>query len=490
MNTYTVSDILKWLDEYRLIYESNISAGAEKVITQITDTSLEVSPDSIFFCKGAGFKKNYLLEALSKGSVVYVTDREDLLGYGESIFVKDIRKTMAVVASKFYGESWKKMTLIGITGTKGKSTTAYMIKAIIDDFLKTTDKKCAIMSSIENYDGKLKEESHLTTQEPLQLHKNFYNMVQNGCSHCVMEVSSQALKYDRVYGIQFDIAAFLNIGEDHISEIEHFSFEDYYQSKLKIFDYAKRVLVSDDLRLSYRNSIYFGRQSETSIENQNRTHFKISVIEINPTKSIFNIEGLGEIEISMAGFFNIDNAAAAAILCKEIGISFNNIQNALKSVNVSGRMEVFRSKTTRNIAIVDYAHNKLSYESLFRSVKQQYPDYKIISIFGCPGKKALQRREELPKIAEQYSDYIYITEEDHGEEPLHEICEEIYSNIKQKKIAEIELDRERAIQKSFCRFEEPALILVLGKGRETRQKRGKEYIDTLSDVDMVQKFIL
>lgn len=488
-----ISDVLNWLKSKDLIKSINISKGYDHYIDALSDTSKEIKPNTLFFCKGANFKKIFLEEAISKGIVLYITERYDLLGFENHILVKDIRKAMAFIAGKFYNESWKKLTLIGITGTKGKSTTAYMTKSIIDNYLQGSDKKCGILSSIENYDGEVIEESHLTTLEPIQLHEKFYHMVKNHCSYCVMEVSSQALKYDRVFGIEFDLGVFLNIGEDHISDIEHHSFEDYYQSKLMIFDYSKKVVVSSELDIQDHKAIYFGKiygKDELDLlQNDPIIHYRYSNIQINPTSIDFSIKNIGDLTISMPGLFNVENAAASAVVCKEINIPFKNIYDGLKSVTVSGRMELFRSKTTQNIAIVDYAHNKLSYEALFQSIKE-YEDYKIITIFGCPGKKAIQRRKELPAIAEKFSDYIYITEEDPGEEALDTICHEIYTNIENKTLAEIVLCREEAIKKSFLLFKEPTLVLVLGKGRETNQKRGKKYVDFPSDVDLVQKYIL
>lgn len=493
MIRYQISDVLNWLQSKDLIRSINISKRYDHIIGSLSDTSKDIKSNTLFFCKGTNFKNVFLEEAISKGIVLYITERDDLVEYGDHILVKDIRKAMAFIAGKFYNESWKKLTLIGITGTKGKSTTAYMTKSIIDNFLQGSDKKCGILSSIENYDGEMTEESHLTTLEPIQLHEKFFRMVKNHCTYCVMEVSSQALKYHRVFGIEFDIGVFLNIGEDHISDIEHRSFEDYFQSKLMLFDYAKKVVVSAGLDITHDKAIYFGEcyknNNLKSIQNSEIMYYQYSDIQINPTAIDFSIKNIGDLTISIPGSFNVENASAAAIVCKEINIPFKNIYEGLKAVTVSGRMELFRSKTTQNIAIVDYAHNKLSYEALFQSI-QEYKHYKIITIFGCPGQKAIQRRKELPAIAEKYSDYIYITEEDPGEESLEEICQEIYTNIENKTHAEIILSREEAIRKSFLLFKEPTLILILGKGRETRQKRGKKYVDFPSDVDLVQKYIL
>ena len=318
------------------------------------------------------------------------------------------------------------------------------------------------------------------------MHRLFFEMKKNNCKYCVMEVSSQALKYDRVFGINFEIGCFLNIGEDHISSIEHSSFEDYYRSKLKIFDYCDKVVVSDELPIEHPKALFCGRGK---IDSKKPLHYRISDIRVSETAQRFILDPVGEITIAMPGEFNIQNAAMAAIVCKEIGVPKGSILDGLYGARVSGRMELFRSERTGNVVIVDYAHNKLSYEALFDSIQKNYPNYRVVTIFGCPGKKAIKRRKDLPEIAERFSDFIYITEEDYGEEPLLKICDEIFENIYDKTKAEIELDRESALAKALARFEEPTLVLMLGKGRETRQKRGTTYVATPSDVELVEKYL-
>lgn len=481
MSKHTLKDIESWLLQYDLIMDSNINVDNAIIIQTLTDNSKEVTKDTLFVCKGAHFKREYLIDAMSNGAVCYITQDEELLGEGNYFLVSDIRRAMAVLANYFYDFSWKKMKLIAVTGTKGKSTTAYMVKSIIDEHLTGTDEKCAILSSIENYDGVHKVESHLTTKEPLDLHKSFYNMVLNNCTYCVMEVSSQALKYDRVWGIEFDIGIFLNIGEDHISDIEHSSFDDYYSSKLKLIPMCKKMIISDHLNIELENKITFGYEGDSTYQIEN--------VNLSGSNNQFSIKGVGDFTISMAGDFNILNAAAAIGATTELGILYEHIKSGLTKAQVSGRMEIFRSADHSKIAIVDYAHNKLSYESLFSSIIKEYEGHKIITVFGCPGNKAYKRRRELPEIAEKYSDYIFITEEDHGEEDLSKINAEILSHIQDKSIAESEENREIAIKKAIDKYDSKTVILVLGKGRETRQKRQTEYITTESDVSIIKKYL-
>lgn len=481
MNKKNINDIKRLLLSHDLIEEDGLEKGFDATIEHLSDNSQDVVSNSLFVCKGSHFKKEYLTDAILKGAICYITQDKTLIDEKNYILVKDIRRTMALLANYFYDFSWKQLILIAVTGTKGKSTTAYMIKSILDTQLEGRGGKCGILSSIENYDGIHTTESHLTTKEPLDLHKTFYNMVKNGCIYCVMEVSSQALKYDRVWGIEFDMGVFLNIGEDHISDIEHTSFEDYYESKLKLLPMCKKMLVSDELDIAYADQISFGLKKTS--------YYRIKDIQYMESKNQFVIENVGRFDIEMPGDFNILNATAAIGVALELGINGEVIRTGILKAHASGRMEIFRSEDRTKTVIVDYAHNKLSYEALFASILKEYADYKIITIFGCPGNKAFKRRAELPSIAENFSDYIFITEEDHGEEALEKINKEIYAHIQNKSKAEIEGNRALAVKKALQKFDEKTVILLLGKGRETRQKRGTEYVTIESDVEIVKKYL-
>lgn len=489
----TLKDILAILDEKQLIIASNIRNEALE-IESVTDNSKEVVKNSLFFCKGAHFKKAYLDEAINNGIACYVTENKDLTEQSaDYILVNNIRKAMALIGCYYYDNAWKEFKLIGITGTKGKSTTAYFIKSIIDNYMNSLGEKPAgILSSIENYDGSIFEESHLTTPEPLKLHWHFNNMKQNGLKYCIMEVSSQALKYDRVSGVEFDIGCFLNIGEDHISDVEHSSFEDYFMSKNKLFDIAKNMIVWDKLEFpkdiisnTKANIIKFGENKESKYLINNIVK-KEDCVE-------FEIICAGEakpFKIMMAGLFNVFNAATAIAVATELDIPYNNIYDGLVSAQVSGRMELFLNREKNITAIVDYAHNKLSFETLFESTKTEYPNKKIITVFGCPGGKAFARRKDLGELAAKNSDLVIITEEDHGEEALGNICKEIESfALPINSNCKIILDREEAIKTALKHYDSDAVVLITGKGRETRQKRGTEYIETISDVEIVEKYI-
>ena len=212
------------------------NAPDDSTVRLVTFDSREAAEETLFFCKGAHFKADFLADAVIAGAHCYVSETAyDLPAEKDgreippvrALIVSDIRKAMAIAGCLFYNDAWKRLHVVGLTGTKGKSTTAYFIKSILDTHLaKTMRPESAILSSIDNYDGVIREESHLTTPEAIVLQRRFFNAAEHGISHMTMEVSSQALKYDRTYGVLFGIGVFLHLGKDHPRAVEHPSVED------------------------------------------------------------------------------------------------------------------------------------------------------------------------------------------------------------------------------------------------------------------------
>ena len=460
----------------------------------VSYNSQEVVPGTLFLCKGAHFRRSYLADAARRGAFAYVSETAypevDLPG----ILVRDIRPVMASMAAMYYNYPCRRLKVIGITGTKGKSTTTYYLKHILDEYLAPWGKTCGIISSIDTWDGVERFESHLTTPEPLELQKHFYNALMSGMEYLVMEVSSQALKYHRTLGVSFTAAAFLNIGTDHISPIEHPDFEDYFHSKLKLFSQTGLSCVNLDCdhaqeALEAAQSVPGTVVSTFSRQNPAASVYGRDVRKVGE-EILFQVEAAqlsGQYRLTMPGLFNVDNALAAIALCRGLGIPREAVQAGLARARVPGRMEVYASQNGEVTAIVDYAHNRMSFETLFRSVKQEYPGRRIVTVFGCPGKKAFDRRRDLGEVSGQHSDLVVLTEEDSGEENTLSICEEIASHVACE--CRIEPNRGEAIRQAVLSCHEPSVILITGKGAETRQKRGLEYIDTPSDVEYAQAFL-
>lgn len=464
--------------------------GDLPTVCHLSFDTRDLRPNTLFFCKGAHFMVEYLKQAAENGAVAYVSETR----YDEvklpCVLVSDIRRAMSVLALFHYDRPAEKLKTVGITGTKGKSTTAYYIKSIFD---AAWDKECAILSSIDNYDGVIREEAHLTTPEAIPLQQHFVNAVESGISHLVMEVSSQALKYGRVDGVVFDVACFNNIGTDHISPVEHPDFEDYFAAKKKIFDTCRVGCVNTDVAYAEETLAYAKRAGCRVVTYGSHPTDDVycSHVEVKPDEIRFTVRTATFTDIfaiTMPGLFNVQNALAAIAVCLALDVPISAIKEGLYRARAAGRMEVFRSEDGRVVALVDYAHNRMSFEALYDSVAKEYPGRKVITVFGCPGGKAFLRRRDLGELSGKHSSHVYITEEDSGEEPFPQIAADVAKNVAAEGCAYTILeDRGEAIRRAVCEGDEARVILITGKGRETRQKRGTLYIDTPSDVDFVEQ---
>ena len=495
---YTIQDYVNLLESAELLTSHTIKdQDLDKEIRYLTYDSQDVEKGSLFVCKGSHFISAYLTDAIKKGAICYVSEEtyQDELVKIPELIVSDIRKAMAILGNFFYGEAWRELTLVGITGTKGKSTTTYYVKSILDQFRETQGKPAsAVVSGIDVDDGVLVFESHLTTPEAMMLHRHFRNAADTGKEYLTMEVSSQALKYDRTLGIRFTVGCFLNIGLDHISPIEHTDFDDYFEAKCKLMeqceiacvninsDHAEEVCQAASCAAKL---ITFGTEERADIYGHRIRKEEDRIAFLVQTPSYTK-----EFHLSMAGLFNVENALAAIAICYGLEIPVESIYEGLLSAKVAGRMETFLGNESNTLVIVDYAHNRMSFERLFTSTIREYPNRKILAVFGCPGKKALARRQELPEIAGRYAKKLFFTEEDAGEESVRDISEEMGRHARRTGCDfQIIDDREEAIRQAIAEADDQTVILLTGKGRETRQKRGTQYVDCPSDVDYVLKYL-
>lgn len=493
---YPLNEYAKDLSAENLL--SKAGKDENPLISSLTYDSREVSPGALFVCKGSAFKLEYLLMAAKNGAAAYVAEKDYNLDL-PFMQVTNIREAMPILARRFYNQPEEKIKIIAITGTKGKSTTASYLREILNLWQHSLgNKEIAFISTIETYDGVNRFESQLTTPEALVLYQHLYNAVSSGIKYMLMEVSSQGLKYNRLDGIQFEAAAFLNISEDHISEIEHTDFEDYFNSKLRIFAHTKDAVLDLDLDLEELKRI-----RQAALKEKNKLHFYSSN---NPTAEIYaqNVqktemgylfdvwldERLHQFEIEMPGQFNIKNALAAIGLAKIVGCPLSFMQKGLRKARTAGRMELFASKDKKILILVDYAHNKLSFEKLFETAGLDFPGYRQVIIFGCPGSKGMSRRKDLGIAAGRLADYIYLTEEDPRHERVEDISLEVAKFIESVGGKyEIIADRKEAIRTAFAAAKEKTLLLVVGKGAETTQMRGDQYVKVQSDISIAQEII-
>ena len=490
---HTLKEYADALTRAGLLTASTLTPAAEgTVIDCLSYDTRSLHGTSLFLCKGAHFKAEYLSAALAQGAVAYVAEKPYPVD-APQLLVSDIRYAMVVLGQLFYDHVTDKLTSVGITGTKGKSTTAYYVRSILNDWLTSEGKPpCAILSSIDNYDGVITEESHITTPEVLELYQHFQNAYDSGISHLVMEVSSQALKVGRVRGMTFDVGAFLNIGTDHISPIEHPDFADYYASKLKLFDSCRVGCVNTDAdhaaetvahaRSSGCELITFGSHASDTVFCE-RVEKRADGLYFTVRSPKYN----GEFSITMPGLFNVSNALAAMAISMALGVPEEFVRSGLRKARANGRMQVYESRDKRVTVIVDYAHNRMSFDALYRSTKIEYPGRQMISVFGCPGSHALQRRKDLGELSGQNCDFVFITEEDSGEEPFAQIAADI-----EKRVACPHLvleDRAECIRRAILDGKDARVILLTGKGEETTMKRGSVFVPYPSDVELTLKYL-
>lgn len=456
-------------------------------ITDITYNSRACIEGSAFFVKGTNFKAEYVLDAVQRGASLVIAEKEYDTSDAGLIVVKNIRLAMVVVAEKFFGKAYEKIKMIGLTGTKGKTTTATYIHNILNEYAK---KRTALLSTIETYTGSRLEESHLSTPEAIELQRYIKEATDNNLEYLTMEVSSQAYKIDRIRDMQFDIGLFLNISEDHISPAEHPNFIDYLNCKLEFIKNCKTVIVNREA--DYFESVLDAAKNAEKIitYGSDKMKDKVEYCFTNLRKedgyllfdAIYNSQ-VETYKTKMFGNFNAENATAAIIVAKELNIPVENIQKGIEQTTVSGRMNVFTSN--QKTIIVDYAHNKLSFEKFFDAVKKDYPKSDIIAVFGAPGGKAYGRRKDMAEVASKYCKYIYLTADDPQFENVKDICNEIATFVTCD--YEIIENREEAINKAYDTMKDDAVLCLMAKGEDKYQQVRGKFEDYISDIGMAKR---
>lgn len=498
LEKYPLAYYVEELAQRDLLKDSAVFDQKNTIVSGITYNSKEVKKNNLFICKGSSFKKEYLEEAIEKGALGYVAEKEYDLDHDFPHFlVTNIRKAMAPIASIFYNHPQDELKLIAVGGTKGKTTTSYFMKSVLDEYLKEKGKKAAgIVSSIITYDGITEEKSQNTTPEAFELIRHLARAVKSGLEYFVLEVSSQALKYHRTDGLFFELGFFLNIDEDHISPKEHPNYEDYLQSKLKMFQQTKNLVINNETserkRVIERAQAQADRYKTFSLERKEADYF-VDEIESKKGAITFTLHSKKwdkNYQISMPGLFNVENASAVIAGSDFLKIPQKIVQKALTDVQVPGRTELYHTRDEKIIGVVDYAHNRLSFERLYKAVKKDYPNRQIISIFGAPGGKALGRSEELGTVAGRYSDFVYLTMDDPEYRQVKDISEEIAVYIEEQDVPYKMIEsRPEAIQTAFLEVEKESVILVMGKGQEAANKIKGKSVPYASDGYYVKKYI-
>lgn len=391
------------------------------------------------------------------------------------IMAEDTRLALAICSCNYYGNPSRKFKLIGVTGTKGKTTTTFMIKEI----LEKAGHKVGLIGTIATYiNGKMISESSRTTPESVELQKIFSEMVQQNVEYVVMEVSSQSLKLHRVDGCNFDIVLFTNFSEDHISEKEHPDMKDYFESKLKLFEMCNNGIINvDDLQVSKIPKLFPNNNIMTyGIDNYCELLAKDITITNSYVDFRVKITDKNErVKVSIPGRFSVYNSLAAICVAKKLGVKTEDIISALSEVRVPGRSEMVDNKKEIPI-MIDYAHSPESLQNILSAAKS-YTRGKVISVFGCGGDRDKGKRPLMGEISGRIADFTFITSDNPRTENPEEIVKQIEDGIKKTKgNYKVIVDRTEAIKEAIEMATKLDIIILAGKGHEPYQEiNGEKY---------------
>ena len=446
-------------------------------IKSIESDSRKIGKNSMFVAI-KGFDTDgheYINNAIEKGAVaIMVEEGTDLkkLKLPEDITVivaPNTRYSLAIAASNFYKNPSKKFKIIGVTGTKGKTTTTFMIKSI----LEKQGKKVGLIGTIAKYIGDKKiEDSERTTPDSLELQKLFYDMAKEKVDVVVMEVSSQSLKLDRVAGLEFEIGIWTNFLRDHISPKEHPDMEDYFASKLKMFNMCKKAYINaDDVQIQKLKKMDLPCELKTyGIDNPCNVLAKdITVTSASVDFKIRIGEKNERVKAGIPGRFSVYNSLAAISVATELGCNAETIKEALLEVRVPGRSELVENKKELTI-MIDYAHSPESLESILTAVKA-YTRGRLISVFGCGGDRDSTKRPIMGEISGRIADFTVITSDNPRTENPDEIIKSIEKGMKKTKGKYVCIENRReAIKHAIKMANKTDVIVLAGKGHEPYQE--------------------
>lgn len=460
---------------------SVVRGVSDREISEFVYDSRKLSKDCLFVCiEGANFDgHSAAADAAKAGAAALITSKDVELPAESDITVvrvSDTRYAMAFIAAAVNGNPAEKLTTIGITGTKGKTTTTYMVKSI----LEKTGRKVGLVGTIETIIGDEHIPAKNTTPDSYQLQEYFRRMVEAGCDTVVMEVSSQGLMLHRTQGFIFDYGIFTNIEPDHIGPNEHKDFEDYMNCKGLLFKQCKVGIVNGDD--AHVKDVTNGNTCELLTYGLNDGN-DYTATDLRLTRGEghigvdFHVKGKVDMDVAAntPGRFSVYNALTAIAICDQFGASESEVRKALKEVTVKGRIELVHVSDEFTL-MIDYAHNAMALESLLGTLKEYNPN-RLVSLFGCGGNRDRNRRFEMGEVSGRLADFTIITSDNpRFEEPL-DIIADIVTGIEKTDGNYITIaDRKEAIRYAITHGEPGDIIVLAGKGHEDYQEiKGVKY---------------
>ncbi|MDE7477198.1 MAG: UDP-N-acetylmuramoyl-L-alanyl-D-glutamate--2,6-diaminopimelate ligase [Lachnospiraceae bacterium] len=472
---YQCRELLRGLE-----YEC-IKGSTDVEISEVVNDSRKITKDCLFICiQGEKFDGHTVAsDAVSNGAAVLVVSHEVELPTDKEvtvICVSDTRYAMAFISANYFGNPADSMKIIGVTGTKGKTTTAYFVKYI----LEKAGYKVGLVGTIETIIGDKVIPSSNTTPESFTLQKYFKEMKDAGCQVVVMEASSQGFKMHRTQGFVFDYGIFTNIEPDHIGPSEHASFEEYLACKAMLFRQCKVGIVNCDDK--HWKQITQGHTCELETygfdESADLRGKDLKLVTGAGFLGIdFSVSGLldMEIETDIPGKFSAYNALTAVAICRHFGVNKEDIKNALRGAKVKGRIEMVKVSDDFTL-MIDYAHNAMALESLLTTLREYQPE-RLVCLFGCGGNRSKLRRYEMGEVSGRLADFTIITSDNPRFEEPQDIIEDIKVGMGRTDGKYIEIcDRKEAIRYAITHGKKGDIIVLAGKGHEDYQEiKGVKY---------------
>jgi UDP-N-acetylmuramoyl-L-alanyl-D-glutamate--2,6-diaminopimelate ligase len=436
-------------------------------INNLQYDSRKIKQGDMFFAIG-GFNvdgHNFISKAIENGAKVVVVEKDVTIIEGITfIKVESGRRALAIAASNFYNNPSQRMKIIGITGTNGKTTSAFMLKGI----LEANGYKVGLIGTIANFIGNKEIHTEKTTPESLELQQLFKDMVDSNMDYCVMEVSSHSLDLDRVYGIEFSQGIFTNLTQDHLDF--HKTFENYFNAKSKLFEVSKHSVVNidDDYGIKLLEKID-SRITTYSIEKE--SNLRGTDIVLESTGIIFNLkvnEKAYKVQLPIPGRYNVYNALGCIGAALDEGIDMDTVIEGLSKVTVPGRCENLTLGMNLGFQVIrDYSHTPDSLKNILENLRELTKG-KLICIFGCGGDRDRTKRPIMGEIGTELSDISIITSDNPRSEDPYMILEDIKAGVKKSNYKLIE-NRREAIKTALLLGEKDDIIVIAGKGHETYQ---------------------
>ena len=447
---------------------------------QVLSGSIDVNVNELVYNtkKGAAFDSHdAAADAAKSGAIVIVAERPVEVPEGICVvLVKDTRYALALISAAYFDYPVRKLKVIGITGTKGKTTTTFMIRSILEH----AGIRTGLIGTIETIIGDRHIPASNTTPESYTIQAYFAAMVEAGCQVAVMEVSSQGLKLHRTAGILFDIGIFTNLAPDHIGPNEHESFEEYLECKSRLFRQCRVGIVNADDE--HCGQILEGHTCQVETYGfSEKADLRASDVKLVSRPGFlgvaYHVSGLADfdVEIDMPGRFSVYNSLVAIAVCRHFDISREDVLEALETAQTKGRIEKIKVSDDFTL-MIDYAHNAMSLESLLTTLKEYHPK-RLVCLFGCGGNRSRMRRFEMGEVSGRLADLTVITSDNPRFEEPQAIIDDIRTGIEKTDGKYIEIiDRKEAIRYVIEHGQPGDVIVLAGKGHEDYQEiRGVKY---------------